>query len=162
DAVVLRGLCRNPGARYATALEMAVALEAALPPAPAREVGAWLQRIAGPVLADRAERVREIEAGGEILAPPPHVRPPSSPSIAPRIPQAPVERVTLTAAQPLVEDAARIGAELLEAVTMEGEPALPAAPPPSAPSPVTPPPRTGARRPALMAGAGLALLLAIG
>jgi len=63
DGVVLRGLARDPMARYATALEMAEALEGALVPASAREVAAWLQRTAGPVLAQRARRVREIERG---------------------------------------------------------------------------------------------------
>jgi serine/threonine-protein kinase len=64
DAVILRALARDPGARYTTALEMAEELDLALPPAPPREVAAWLRRIAGPVLEERARRVREIEGGG--------------------------------------------------------------------------------------------------
>jgi hypothetical protein len=54
---------RDPGARYPTALAMAEALEAAAPPAPAREVAAWLKQVAGPALAQRARRVQQIEQG---------------------------------------------------------------------------------------------------
>ncbi len=48
DAVVLRGLSRDPEARFATALDMAMALERAGEPlAEAREVAAWALGIAG-------------------------------------------------------------------------------------------------------------------
>jgi serine/threonine-protein kinase len=63
DAVVMRGIDRDPEARFATALEMAEAIERAATVASAREVSAWVAEIAGPVLADRARRVQEIEAG---------------------------------------------------------------------------------------------------
>ena len=61
DDVVLRGLARKPEQRFATALEMAVALEAFAPIATAREVGAWVTAEAGEELAKRAEMVRELE-----------------------------------------------------------------------------------------------------
>lgn len=64
DAVVLRGLARNPLARFATALEMARALEAALAPATVTEVSAWLRKMVGPVLEKRSWGVRAIESGG--------------------------------------------------------------------------------------------------
>jgi serine/threonine protein kinase len=65
DAVVLCALARNPSARYATALEMAAALEAALPPASTRQVGAWVELTAGPLLAARMQRIREMESRSE-------------------------------------------------------------------------------------------------
>jgi serine/threonine protein kinase len=61
DDVVLRGLARKPEERFATALDMAVALEAFAPIATAREVGSWVMAEAGEVLAKRAEMVRELE-----------------------------------------------------------------------------------------------------
>src|SRR5262249_55452794 len=42
DAVVLRGLSKEPLRRFATAREMGIALESALAPASTREVAAWL------------------------------------------------------------------------------------------------------------------------
>jgi eukaryotic-like serine/threonine-protein kinase len=44
DAAVCRGLARDPAARFATAKEMARALEAALPAASASRVGEWVVR----------------------------------------------------------------------------------------------------------------------
>ncbi len=57
DRVVMRGLAREPEARFQAALDMALALEAALPPAPSAEVGAWLRRAAEGDLARRAQHV---------------------------------------------------------------------------------------------------------
>ena len=67
DRVTLRGLAREPVARFATARDMALAIEQAVDVALPSEVGAWLQAVAGPTLADRAKRVAAIEsrAGGE-------------------------------------------------------------------------------------------------
>jgi len=62
DAVVMKGLQRNPDKRYASALEMADALEAALAPASSREVARWLERLAGQTLHQRANLVAEIES----------------------------------------------------------------------------------------------------
>ena len=61
DRIVMRGLSTDPAARWSSAHEMALALERALPAAPSREVGAWLQELAGEELAARAQRVREID-----------------------------------------------------------------------------------------------------
>ncbi len=61
DAVVLRGLATLPEDRFATAAEMALALEKATPILSAREVGAWVNDLAGPALAQRASEVEEIE-----------------------------------------------------------------------------------------------------
>jgi serine/threonine-protein kinase len=63
DAVVMRGLARDPEARFATALEMAVALEKACPGASVDAVRALLEELSGDALLERAARVREIEQG---------------------------------------------------------------------------------------------------
>jgi hypothetical protein len=62
ESVVMRGLERDPSRRFATAREMAIALESHAPLATPIEVGAWVERVAGVTLAHRAERVAAIEA----------------------------------------------------------------------------------------------------
>jgi serine/threonine-protein kinase len=62
DAVVMRGLARDPSYRFGTALEMAMALEAAAPLASAHVVGQYVQQLGGRRLASRAQRVAEIES----------------------------------------------------------------------------------------------------
>ncbi len=62
DAVVMRGLERNPEARFATAEQMADALEDAAPPMPSRKLAAWVQRLLGDQLSTRAKLVQEIES----------------------------------------------------------------------------------------------------
>jgi serine/threonine-protein kinase len=62
EAVVMRGLERDPSKRFATAREMAIALESQSALATPIEVGAWVERVAGVTLAQRAERVAAIEA----------------------------------------------------------------------------------------------------
>ncbi|XXT24905.1 protein kinase [Sorangium sp. So ce429] len=78
DAVVLRGLEKDPERRYATALEMAAALEEALPPASPRAVGAWVEATAGSLLEARAKSLAEIETSQRSAVPTP---PPSSPAV---------------------------------------------------------------------------------
>ena len=63
DAVVLRALDRDREGRFRTAREMAVALESACPPAPARELGEWVQERSRDVLDERAMLVQEIVSG---------------------------------------------------------------------------------------------------
>jgi eukaryotic-like serine/threonine-protein kinase len=63
DAVVMRGLSRAPEDRFATAHEMALAIEAAAGVLPAHEIGAWLQGVAAARLAERASLVAQIESG---------------------------------------------------------------------------------------------------
>ncbi len=62
DAVILRALARDRQERFASAAEMADALEASLRPAPAAQVSVWVQELAGETLRARAEQVRRIEA----------------------------------------------------------------------------------------------------
>ncbi len=61
DDVVLRGIARDPSQRFASAREMALALEEAVHLATASVVGAWTERLAADTLAERAERIREVE-----------------------------------------------------------------------------------------------------
>ena len=61
DAIVLRGMQRDPGARFASAREMAVALEGVAPRESAMKIGDWVREVAGPVLDERADRVARIE-----------------------------------------------------------------------------------------------------
>ena len=63
DAVVMRGLDRDPAKRFETAHDMAVALERCLAPASAAEVTHWLELAAGPALTRRAAAIAAIERG---------------------------------------------------------------------------------------------------
>jgi serine/threonine-protein kinase len=67
DAIVLRGLARDPADRYETARDMARALERALPLAPASDVGEFVEKLAAPALALRAERIAKIESSSQAL-----------------------------------------------------------------------------------------------
>jgi serine/threonine-protein kinase len=60
DAVCLRALSHEPGKRFATAREMALALERATEVARASQVSEWLEQVAGALLAKRAARVEEL------------------------------------------------------------------------------------------------------
>ncbi len=62
DAVVMRGLDRDQEARWATARDMALALEKACPPAPPREIGQLVTDVCGDAIDYRAALVAEIEA----------------------------------------------------------------------------------------------------
>jgi serine/threonine-protein kinase len=61
DEVVLRGLKRDPGERFDTAREMALALEGSGVFAAPSKVGAWVESMAGSELANRARAISEIE-----------------------------------------------------------------------------------------------------
>ena len=69
DALVLKGLERDPNKRFQTAADMARAIEElGIPIARKREVGAWVNRIAGDALKKRARRLAEIESTGSFSA----------------------------------------------------------------------------------------------
>jgi serine/threonine-protein kinase len=61
DRVVLRGLAADPAARFASARDMALALERALPVASQPAVGAWVASVARDALARRAAMVAAVE-----------------------------------------------------------------------------------------------------
>ncbi len=64
DEVVLKGLALAPENRWATAREMALALEEAVTPATQTQVAAWVEKVAHKALADRNQRIAAIEAEG--------------------------------------------------------------------------------------------------
>jgi len=81
EAIVLRGLERDPSRRFATAREMALAIEGRVTRATPLEVGAFVERIGGAALAHRAARVARIEQEcGDSLGPP---RAAGAPDVAP-------------------------------------------------------------------------------
>ncbi len=65
DALVMRGLARNPSDRWPTARAMALALEDCVPPATAPHIGAVVERIAYKTLQERAAMIGEMEANVE-------------------------------------------------------------------------------------------------
>lgn len=65
DAVVLKALARDPQKRFATARDMAAAIEAAAPAGSVRTVGTWVQTVAADVLKARGDVVAELEQRGE-------------------------------------------------------------------------------------------------
>jgi serine/threonine protein kinase len=62
DAVVMKGLARDVTVRFQTAREFAIALEEVTQIASPREVGEWVERVAGDTLLHREQAVAEIEA----------------------------------------------------------------------------------------------------
>ncbi len=99
ETIVMKGLERDAERRYQTAREMAMAIESAMPHAPATEVGALVERLASELLQARAERIAEIESrssakGRSLSAPeddPSHVRRTPPPASIPTI-EAPAKR----------------------------------------------------------------------
>lgn len=61
DGVVLRGLDRDPAKRFATASEMAAALEDAITPATPRVVGEWVRARAGDRISERSHKIAALE-----------------------------------------------------------------------------------------------------
>lgn len=70
EAIVMRGLAREPDDRFATAAEMAHALEHWGPLAPPSQVGALVDALYGEELAKRRARIAAIERGDAEAAPP--------------------------------------------------------------------------------------------
>ena len=62
DAVVMRGLSRDPGDRYETARDMAMALENAVAPATIGQVGEWVEATAADAVRRRAQNLAEVES----------------------------------------------------------------------------------------------------
>ena len=61
DDIVMCALDRDPARRFATARDMARAIETSLPVANASQVAEWVQGLAGPILRQREERLAQIE-----------------------------------------------------------------------------------------------------
>ena len=69
DAVVLKGLARQPAHRWATAREFAIALERCIGIASSTEVGEWVESMAHGALTKRAEKIAEIESSSANIQP---------------------------------------------------------------------------------------------
>jgi hypothetical protein len=65
DAIVLRGVARDPDQRYGTTRELIAALERELRAASQSEVSAWLHGLAGDALRARAEWLQELQRMAE-------------------------------------------------------------------------------------------------
>jgi serine/threonine-protein kinase len=63
DAIVMRGLSRDPSKRFATALEMAREISRALTPAPRLEIADWVGELARPSIERRSELLRAMRRG---------------------------------------------------------------------------------------------------
>jgi serine/threonine-protein kinase len=61
DLVVMRGLSLQPSKRFATAAEMARAVEEAVTPASASRIGAWVSERAAPSVQARAQALLEVQ-----------------------------------------------------------------------------------------------------
>lgn len=85
DAVVLRGLSKQPADRFDSALEMAEAIEHASAVAAARSIGQWVSDLAGPTLQARARLIESIESSTAGQAAAPRLPPPAV-AAAPTIP----------------------------------------------------------------------------
>ncbi len=66
DEVVMRALRADPTERFETAREMAEAVEHAVPPASARDTGAWVQAVWGVELAERMRMLRTLEGAPQL------------------------------------------------------------------------------------------------
>lgn len=66
DDVVMRGVHRDPAARFATARDMALALEKAVGPVSVLEVAEWVTTVASQSLARRAAQIAAIEGASAI------------------------------------------------------------------------------------------------
>jgi serine/threonine protein kinase len=82
DRITLRGLARLPEARFATAREMALALEGAIDLALPSEVGSWVQTTAGSILGRRSSLVADIESNSGMDRPLPSDSQPAPPADA--------------------------------------------------------------------------------
>jgi eukaryotic-like serine/threonine-protein kinase len=63
DRAVLQALATRPRERFESAREMAMRLQLAVAPAPASEIGDWVNELCGEALRSRERRLVEIEAG---------------------------------------------------------------------------------------------------
>jgi serine/threonine protein kinase len=92
DEIVMRGLARDSKQRFATALDMAIALERAVAPATQAEVARWLDRLIGDKLRNRARALTLMQEG-----PPPE----QAPAVTrPRASSPETRKIELASSQP--------------------------------------------------------------
>ncbi len=80
DEIVLRAVAKDPARRFATAIEMAKAIEAVCPLATPLEVGAWVETLGQGDLTHRAELLARVE----------HAAAPSEPAVGELVASAPL------------------------------------------------------------------------
>jgi serine/threonine-protein kinase len=78
EEIVLKGLSRDPAARFATAKEMAEVLERSVPPVTRGAIGAWVRECAKNEIAQREECVARVE--GTMTPVPASLVPPPAPA----------------------------------------------------------------------------------
>ncbi|APR88546.1 serine/threonine protein kinase [Minicystis rosea] len=98
DAIVMRGLAKSPGDRFATARDMALALDRC-GSASLGEVAEWLESVVGSSLAKRAAEVSEVEARSAVTDASLHVA-----ASGDDAPSAPASTPTRAAAAPTSPD----------------------------------------------------------
>jgi serine/threonine-protein kinase len=143
DAIVMKGLERDPDKRFATANEMAAAIEATGLLVRPADVGAWVEQTAGDVLRRRSERIGEIESDVSVPALPPPREAHAEPTMRLRDDEARTE-VSSSVAPPrrrwpavaLVAALALVGTTIFAAGRLRSAP--PAAPAASASAPPAP------------------------
>jgi serine/threonine protein kinase len=69
DMIVMRALARRAQDRFASARDMARAIERAVPPIASAEVGEWVEKMADRALASRADIVARIEISSHTSVP---------------------------------------------------------------------------------------------
>lgn len=146
DAVTMRALDRDPRKRFATALEMAEALEACDRAAPPAEVATWIRSVAADILAKRTSLVSEVESTSGQRAMP-LSEPTTSPSSTSKrsfsvATTPPSQRFGLVLGLVALAGMAGIGyfvaRQLVFAAPSVREPGIAASPPPSATPSATP------------------------
>lgn len=66
-AITMRGLERDPARRFATAEEMAIAIEESIPMPRSKDIGGWVATTARAVLEDRAQLVQTVEKSSHTM-----------------------------------------------------------------------------------------------
>jgi serine/threonine-protein kinase len=105
DAVVLRGLAREPADRFLTARDMASALESAVTPATARAIGEWVERTGGAALLRATERLQRIELNAAPVS-----KTPEAPTKQSALPQVP-DVATVQMSADAIDDLANVAAD---------------------------------------------------
>jgi eukaryotic-like serine/threonine-protein kinase len=65
DTILMKALSRDPAGRYQTAREMALDIEACVPPVRPSEIGSWVERMAADTLSKRSAALLDIERGSK-------------------------------------------------------------------------------------------------
>jgi serine/threonine-protein kinase len=105
DQITMRGLQLDPTKRFATAGEMALAIEEAVPLVAASRIGRWVQQTAAQRIAVRAERIAAMESSSAIRGPRPPL--PSGTHNDPILTPVSGERVVPSAPVPVIAPAIR-------------------------------------------------------